>query len=161
MSIVSQRSQALDDKYRLKCRPAEPGLEVKQGMRDECDINKIVARFATTKELPLSSRPIQFGDATALPVLQDALQGLANARSAFSLLPDQVKAEINNDPSRLEAWVSDPRNEVLAESLGLFKPGTVEARRKAVADKAAADSAAEAARIQAAIQSAPKPGSGA
>jgi len=104
-----------------------PGLSrTLQAPAAELNINRIVDRYLKTGQIPiLTNRPMQSGDATKIPNLQEALQASATARQAYASLPLQLREETGHDPSKVEAWLRDPRNRDLAVKWGLLKPSEV------------------------------------
>lgn len=75
------------------------------------DINFIVARYKKTGELPVSKRAPMFSDMSA-PDYKEALDLLTAAQASFDILPAQVRAKFNNDPTVLLSALdkaSDPQ----------------------------------------------------
>lgn len=105
---------------RQKARTIQAGAE-------NLNINRIVDRALRTGQLPIVNRPIQFGDATRIPDLAQALQAQATAKQLYASLPAQLRAETGNNPANLEAWLKDPRNKETGIKLGLFKTPPPEA----------------------------------
>lgn len=92
----------------------------KQGFKDECDINRIMARYAETGMLdPRLAREGRFGEIPDTDY-QEAMFIVAEARSAFAELPSAMRERFNNDPGQLLEWVHDPANVQEAVSLGLI-----------------------------------------
>lgn len=95
----------------------------KQYFRDECDVNRIMARYLETGILdgrdPASAR---FVDCTALQALdyQGAMNFVISAQQAFSQLPASVRTRFRNDPSEMLQFVDDPSNRDEAIRLGLL-----------------------------------------
>lgn len=98
----------------------------KQSFRNECDINKIVAKAKKTGFLvdPMvagTKRPF-FGDFTAVGDYHTARLRILEAEKNFGKLPSKVRARFQNDPGKLLSFLSDPANDKEAEELKLIKP---------------------------------------
>lgn len=93
----------------------------KQSMKDECDINKIMARFQVTGLIEfVNNREAQYGDVTGID-LRTSLATVARADEMFSELPSSVRKEFNNDPEEFFNFVQDPENRSEAIEMGLIK----------------------------------------
>lgn len=98
-----------------------------QAYKDECDINQIVRRFGVTGELPVTRLEPLYGDFSAVPDYQTALNMVREAGAAFDSLPSAVRRRFGNDPAELMQFLQDPSNREEAERLGLVvKPALVE-----------------------------------
>lgn len=106
----------------VRCALVTPGPSMtKQSHKDDCDVNIIVARFVKTGVLPEDSRVPQYGDVSSLE-FQEAMLVVAEAKSAFQLLPAAVRDRFKNDPAEMLAFCEDPRNRAEAASMGLMDP---------------------------------------
>jgi len=110
--------------YSLKSRSQiyfAPQGRTKQSFKDECDINRIMARFAKTGVFEhLSQRAPTFGDVADID-FQGCMDVVAEARERFAMLPSDLRDRFANDPARLLAFVQDPKNLIEARSLGLLR----------------------------------------
>lgn len=98
----------------------------KQAYKDECDINKIMARVAKGNTIThLAKHGAVYGDFTDFSTLQDAYAKMQRGVSIFADLPGEVKREFGNDPAAFFSFVNDPTNkDRLGDVLpGLAKPG--------------------------------------
>lgn len=96
----------------------DPSL-TKQAMKDECDINKIVARFTKSGVLPdLKDNPM-YGDFSDSVSYFDALQLVITAQDQFNGLSADVRARFGNDPAQFLAFAEDPSNQEEMVRLGL------------------------------------------
>lgn len=102
-----------------------PGAD--QSFKDECDINRIVAKYDQTGFLidPLlmpKRMPLENGvDATLAPDdFLGALQTVQAARDAFGRLNSKVRDRFRNDVGALLAFLADPSNKAEAIELGLI-----------------------------------------
>lgn len=91
----------------------------KKSFQDECDINKIMARFQKTGALDHYARHApQYGDTTGVDYL-DALNVVANANTMFEELPSSVRERFENDPAQFLDFVQDSKNSDEMVELGL------------------------------------------
>lgn len=100
-------------------------LGAKQSFKDECDINRIVERFAKTGQLPGSGAQAQYLDLAVMP--QDflsALEIVERAEDAFLSLPAAVRAECHNRPDLFLGKLQDAE---WAKKHGLLAPAPSEA----------------------------------
>lgn len=96
----------------------DPGL-TKQSMADECDINKIMARYQKTGAIShFNTRSAEYGFATSY-TLHEALNLVEQARTLFSELPSSLRKKFDNDPGVFLDFVQDPENEQEMVELGL------------------------------------------
>lgn len=121
----------------LRCQLLIPEGEgrTKQQFKDECDINVIMKRYQNTGVLEnvRDARNARFADVTSYD-FQNAMDILADARTAFEELPASIRDRFNNDPAELLDFVHDKDNQEEAADLGLL---TTEATAAAKAAKAA------------------------
>lgn len=93
--------------------------KTKQSFKDECDINRIMARYAATGTLDfVNKREAQFMDVSDID-FQNAMQLVTQSREAFMSLPSAVRSRFNNDPGQLLGFLSDSSNLDEAVKLGL------------------------------------------
>jgi len=92
----------------------------KQSMKDECDINKITARYERTGALPdMIREDPQYGDFSDVPSFQEALHLVSLAETQFGALDARVRARFENDPAQFLAFATDPANLGEMVKLGL------------------------------------------
>lgn len=95
----------------------------KQSMRDECDVNLIMARHKVTGLVGhVSATMPEYGDFTNAIEYQDAKNQIIRAEQAFMSLPANVRARMENDPGKFLEFMADPENEDEAIALGLINP---------------------------------------
>lgn len=96
---------------------------VKQSFKNECDINRIVARARKTGYLIdpsiVANRQAVFMDCSNVDYM-DMLNRVNVAQSAFDALPSDVRSKFDNDVSKLLDFVADPTNEDAAIALDLL-----------------------------------------
>lgn len=96
----------------------DPGISdwgpslTRQEFAEDCDINVIMDRFATTGIPPANMREGgAYLDLTDMPEdLQSTLEMLKNAETAFMTLPATVRREFDNDPVKFVDFASNPAN---------------------------------------------------
>ena len=82
---------------------------VKGSFKDECDINRIMAKYQRTGQLPeVRSRAGQFVDVSAMPEYLDALNLVIEAQDTFAALPAEIRRECSNDPAVFLDRCNDP-----------------------------------------------------
>lgn len=109
----------------------------RQGHKDECDINKIVARFKQVAGPDVLDRLAgyvagEYGDFSEVVDYRTALDQISQARASFEALPAIVRKEFDNDPAAFLDFVHNPDNADRLVEMGLAKPkapvvGNVEA----------------------------------
>lgn len=100
----------------------------KQSFRDECDINRIMARYQKTGVLEfLEKREARYADVSSLDY-QEACNLVAGAQSMFHELPSALRSRFDNDPAQLLAFLDNAANLQEAIDLGLVeRPASVPA----------------------------------
>jgi len=94
----------------------------KQSFKDECDVNRIMARYQATGQLPdLNEVAPQYLDVTGLE-FQAHQQFIAGAKTLFHELPSKVRARFANDPGEFLDFCSQEKNRPEMAEMGLLKP---------------------------------------
>lgn len=94
----------------------------RQGFKDECDINVIMARYQATGVIDfVNKHEGSFADVSAID-FQTAQETVARARSAFNDLPSSLRERFENDPAQFLEFVQDDKNRAEAMELGLLRP---------------------------------------
>lgn len=108
-SIYDGKQDEVSEMSGLSCE-GDPG-ETKQSAKDECDINKITARYERTGALPdLIRQDARYGDFSNVPDYMTALNVVNLANEQFGALDAHVRARFDNDPSKFLAFATDKRN---------------------------------------------------
>lgn len=95
------------------------GPGAKQSFKDECDINRIMAKYQKTGLVTwLNDRAPQFADFTQID-FQECMNTVAQAKEMFAQLPSQVRKRFSNDPQELLAFMERDENYDEALKLGL------------------------------------------
>ena len=83
----------------------------KQSMKDECDVNGIIGRFAKTGLLtPVNKDPGIYVDVSEMGDYKESLQQVDMANEMFMQLPAVVRAKFQNDPAVFLDYTSDETN---------------------------------------------------
>lgn len=94
-----------------------------QSFAKQCDINVIMAQYAKTGMLPQQTHTIpRYIDNTLIPNLEEAFSVVNAAVDMFYDLPPTIRKLMDNDPSQLEAFISNPSNRQLLIDEGLISP---------------------------------------
>lgn len=93
----------------------------KQEFAAEVDINRIVANYEKNGMVPMNLSVGQpfFGDVSAVPDYQTALNMVREADEHFNMLPARVRARFGNDPKEMINFLEDPKNVDEAVEMGL------------------------------------------
>lgn len=113
-------------KHFLSFNPDNPRSQsrTRQSFKDECDVNKIMAKFEKTALVDhVNERQGQYGDFTNLPSsFHEAIEQVRAANAMFLTLPSKVRKKFGNDPGVFLEFVSDPDNAEGMRELGLIPP---------------------------------------
>jgi len=94
----------------------------RQAHVDECDINRIMARYLRTGILPGSSSNVpRYVDVTGVGDYLEAQLVLQNARSHFQAMPSRIRERFGNDPLAMLEFLSQDENREEAIKLGLVR----------------------------------------
>lgn len=92
-----------------------------QAHKDQCDINKIIARYDKTGLIThISKFEGRFGDLSGADFTEMAQQ-VAHAKSMFEELPSSIRNRFDNDPGKLLAFMDDEGNRDEAIELGMIR----------------------------------------
>lgn len=131
-----------------------PG-RTRQAHKDECDINRIMARYQQTGVIDfVNKHQAQYGDATGRD-FQEAMQLIAESKTLFQDLPSSVRDRFKNDPALFLDFVHDPANEAEMHELGLMAPGAKTPKQREEAAIAAKQEAEKPRRVI--VEEKPKP----
>lgn len=109
----------------------DKGLTKQADARD-ADINNIFKRLEKGGALPdMIAREPRYGDFSAVPDYQEALNIVRHADEQFSNLPVELRNRFENNPEKFLAFVTDEANADEIEKMGLMKPEAVERRKQA------------------------------
>ena len=103
-----------------------PGV-TKQSFKDECDVNKIIARFEKTGMIEAINKKQPFyGDVSSLVDYHEALNVVAEAQGLFNAMSAEVRERFSNDPEKMIAFLNDKKNDKEAIEMGLVTPPSPE-----------------------------------
>lgn len=120
-----------------------------QSHKNECDINKIIARAEKTGLLPVSLDRGTFGDFSGVDFVTMNIK-IAKAKEAFMSLPVDIRTRFGNDVGALLDFIDNPANLEEARKLKLLPEAIkeenigAEAKAEAQAAGSAANNAASA-----------------
>lgn len=98
----------------LKC---EDESRTRQAFTDECDVNKIVARYGSMEAIPPELRDASRGvyaDVSAEGDFRSRMDRALAVQKIFDALPEATREDFKHDPARFLAALADPS---LAEGL--------------------------------------------
>lgn len=97
-----------------------------QHFKDECDINRIMARYQETGVLidPMTGarREPMFGEFDSEFDLREAMDKINMAYEQFNQLPSRVRDRFDNSPAKLLEFLRNSENYDEAIRLGLVEP---------------------------------------
>lgn len=125
-------------KYRRGVNPSvrftHPTL-TEQHHKDDCDINKILDRYARVGAGALEGVAIRNGqylDVTGAPMsAHEMYTRTAEMRQNFELLPAKTREFFRNSPENMYDWLADPANADQAVEMGLLRESDIIRRPKA------------------------------
>lgn len=93
-----------------------------QSFKDDCDIDKILKRYARTGVLEhVNTYKFDYADFLNVQDYHSSFNQVLNAQSMFMSLPAQIRSRFSNDPGLFLAFVQDPTNHNDLVSMGLAK----------------------------------------
>lgn len=112
---------AYSPSLRLQTHFKNPSL-TKQSFKDECDVNRIVARFQATGQIPnVNELPPQYLDVTEMD-FQSHQNFIAEANSMFNEMPSALRSRFENSPAKFLDFCSQPKNRPEMAEMGLLRP---------------------------------------
>lgn len=95
------------------------GGRTHQSFKDECDINRIMARHRKTGIVRQTLARPQYGDFSNLPDYQEAMNTVVQADAMFAELNSEVRNKFENDPQKFLDFCDNPDNLDEAIRLGI------------------------------------------
>jgi len=94
----------------------------KQSFKDECDINRIMAKYQRTGLVEfVNNNEARYGDFSGFDFSQ-SMNVVAKANEMFAQLPSNIRKRFNNDAVEFVSFIDDDANRLEAEKLGLVTP---------------------------------------
>ena len=91
-----------------------------QSFADECDINKIMAKFAKTGTVThLNADQPNYGLATSID-FKEAMDTVTGSLDAFQDIPSEIRALFDNDPAAFLEFAENPDNIPEMARMGLL-----------------------------------------
>lgn len=113
------------NRFRVLLENTGPSV-TQQHFKEECDINRIVKRFADTGILDhVQAATPAYGYASSQS-FTEAMQIVAKAQQEFEQLPSKIRAHFKNDPVLFLDAMQDPESRPELEKLGLIAPLEIE-----------------------------------
>lgn len=98
-----------------------------QQFKDECDINKIMAKYQKSGLVThVAQYQGRYDDFTVLPDFKTALDTMNEAQAMFLTIPSDIRAQFENDPGKFVEFATDPKNLDQMRDLGLAPPAPVQ-----------------------------------
>jgi phage internal scaffolding protein len=102
-----------------------------QSYRKSSDLNVLIKKYKKTGVMPdLLQKKGQYGDFSNVPTLEAAFKAVNHAKMLFQELPAEVRKLMDNDPSKMELWLSDEVNHEIAEKYGLLDKNSQSSEEK-------------------------------
>lgn len=106
-----------------------------QSFKDECCINKLMAKYVRTGELPPQTKQALYGDFSNPQDYQTAHNTVVRAQAQFESLDAKVRDRFENNPVKFLEFTSDASNAEEMVKLGLMKKDAVERVQNAKNEK--------------------------
>lgn len=117
---TARRVLTRSERNRVAFRDETPS-RTKQSFKDQCDVNVVVRKYATAQpEFFQNPRPEQFGDATGVVDLQEAINLIRDADEAFASLPSSVRKLAGNDRVNFLRMLADEEGVELLKDAGFL-----------------------------------------
>ena len=116
MSEPKVRDQWTYQKPKLDCKDKS---RTKQADAKDADVNVIIKKALRNGRLPDPSKASMYLDVASGQDFQDSMALVLNAQAQFQALPSEIRQELQNDPSQLESWISNPANNERMYELGI------------------------------------------
>lgn len=98
------------------------GKGAKQSFKDECDINKIMAKFVKTGMITHVNRfEGSYGEVPS-QTYHEAMEVVREANEMFMEVPAAIRQKFGNSPAAFLDFVNDPNNVDEMRKLGMVKP---------------------------------------
>lgn len=121
--VSSFRTRFQRQRVQFSVPDAPEERRTKTEFADDCDINKIMARYRKTGVLPDTARAAaaRYGDFSEIPPYQEMRNRMIAAEELFAALPAVVRKEFDNDPGLFIQSAQTPEGRERMVKLGLGK----------------------------------------
>jgi len=131
---VSQIRSAYGPKKSVKFKCKGKSL-TKQSFTEECDINKILAKYQKTGAIDhVNKHEPSYGYATS-DDFTSAMEIVARGSTMFEELPSSIRTKFENDPAKFLEFVQDEKNIPEMQTMGLTKKRSNESVDPIIAEK--------------------------
>ena len=131
------------NRRRVKKEVGESSL-TKQEFRDQCDVNRIMDKYAKTRLFDhVNQYQGSYGDFADAPDYHTALNKMYEADAMFMTVPSEIRELFNNDAGQFLEFVMNKENEEEMREIGLLPPKPVEKESQATGSPAKAASEAK------------------
>lgn len=108
--------------YSIDCGETETNKgRTIQSEAEGCDINRMMATFQRTGQIPQSTKIPHYGDFSNVVDFIDAKNLVNEAEILFNSLPANVRTRFKNNPAEFLEFMNDEANKEEAEELGLIR----------------------------------------
>lgn len=107
---------------RVRVQSVNPGESMtQQQFEPETDVNRIMARYQKTGQMPLLKGPGKHGDFTSAKDYFEAMNTVTQADQMFNSLPSHIRSRFANDPAQLLEFLKDKNSLEEGIKLGLYQ----------------------------------------
>ncbi len=103
-----------------KTQPVGETSLTDQKFKNSSDINLMMKKFKKTGIPPIQNKTPRFADVSNISTLSEMYELAQVAQESFYELPAGVRKLMNNDPSKLEEFISDSENKEICLKHGLL-----------------------------------------
>jgi len=96
----------------------EPSM-TQQQFKDDCDVNLILKKIMKGENVQFNQRKGTYGDFSASPSYEQAMQTVIDANDTFMSLPSNIRTKFQNNPQNLLDYLNDKENLEDSYKLGL------------------------------------------
>lgn len=91
-----------------------------QNMKDECDVNNILAKYQKTGLIShLNDNAGSYDNFTGYQDYHSSMNQVLEAQASFLMLPSSIRKKFANDPAQFMEFVRDPENAKELVEMGL------------------------------------------
>ena len=117
---MSRIKTAYSPKHRYPHDNGPDPSRTKQSMRDDTNINNIMAKYVKTGLVTHANANAGRYEFTTGDDFQSSVQLIQQAQELFDGLPSSTRRKFDNDPAAFLTFVADPENEAEMREMGLM-----------------------------------------